>query len=83
MKLLLQLLWDKPRLRTDYIDCWHYLAEVTAGLTPGKTWTQVRGIVSAAWAHLRQLVGVWEALFRLKLLGATVDLLTTSPLSTM
>ncbi len=79
MGLLLQLLWDRPRLRSDFLDCWHRTSDEFAGLPPEKVWSRVRGIVSASWAHLRQLGGDWESPFRLRLLDEHVDILATSP----
>ncbi len=81
--LLLQLLWDRPRLRADFLDCWRHLAEATVGLSAAQVWRQTRGMVSAAWAHLRQIGAEWTSPFRLRLLEAEVDLLTTSPLHVM
>ncbi len=79
MALLLQLLWDRPRLRSEFLDCWHYMSQELAGLSPEKTWSRVRGIVSAAWAHLRQIGGEWTSPFCLKLVDEQVDILITSP----
>ncbi len=55
--MLLALLWDSPRLRGEFIDTWRQLSSELAGLSPMRTWSEVRGITSAAWAHLRQVGG--------------------------
>ncbi len=39
----------------------------------------MRGIVSASWAHLRQLGGEWVAPFTIRLLDAEVCILSTAP----
>ncbi len=77
--MLLTLLWDVPRLRAHFIDSWRRFAVTLAGLSPPRTWLAVRGIVSAAWAHIRQLGGEWVAPFTLRLLDADVNILSMPP----
>ncbi len=77
--MLLSLLWDRPQLRSEFIDAWRSTAADLAGCAPMAAWRRVRGIVSAAWAHLRQHRAEWTAPFRLRLLGNDVDLVSTPP----
>ncbi len=77
--MLTALLWDRPQLRSEFIDAWRSASEELAGCSAAVAWTRVRGIVSAAWAHLRQHCGEWVTPFRIKLLQCEVDLITTPP----
>ncbi len=77
--MLMALIWDRPQLRGDFIDAWYSTKEELAGLSVAKSWSCIRGIVSASWAHIRQHRAEWVAPFRVKLLQTDVDLICTPP----
>ncbi len=66
-------------MKCHFIDAWRRIADDTSGSIYQQAWSKVRGIVSAAWAHLRQVRAEWTAPFRLRLLHSEVDLVTTPP----
>ncbi len=79
LAMLTALLWDRPQLRSEFIDAWNSAAEDLAGRSAMAAWSRVRGIVSAAWAHLRQHGAEWIAPFRVKALRTEIDLIATPP----
>ena len=81
--MLLTLLWDVLGLREEFCTAWHRASIVLKGISASFAWKLVRGPVTAAWAHLRQVGAEWVSPFGLRLLGFQVDVLRLRPLQVL
>ncbi len=83
MRTLLNLLWDQPQLRADFVTAWRETAREFNRCSEAAAWRLVRGPVSGAWAHIKRIDASWTAPFRINVLSHDVDLLLTPPLQVM
>ncbi len=71
--------WDERNWRQDFIEAWRAAETEFRDCSESAAWRQVRGVVTAAWAHFKRVGIVWPSPFRIKVLDGSVDLLVTSP----
>ncbi len=77
---LLKLMWDEPRHRQGIVRAWRAFHHRYADAAPGQAWAGVRGPVSAAYAHLKDIEARWPHPFVAVLLDVPVRLLEIPPL---
>ena len=82
LKYLLAKLWRHPEDRPGFVRAWNLLRSRFASRSLKWMWAQVRGPLSAAWVHLREIGARWESPFLVVSRGLSIDLLVTAPYRT-
>ncbi len=83
LRTVLELLWDRPQTRADFVITWQKAAEEFRTCSEAAAWRLVRGPVSGAWAHMKRIGVHWAAPFRITILAHDVDILRTPPKQVM
>ncbi len=77
--LLLKQVWDVARKRSDFVRAWYQAREQIPLADGSPNWRNVRGPVSAAFAHLLRIGASWPKAFRIVALGSEIDILKVPP----
>ena len=80
LKEILRLLWDQPSVRRGFIWAWRFAQDRIFAVDNSKYWNEVRGPVSGAAAHLRDVDASWSKPFVISCNGHDIDILATPPL---
>ena len=63
LKFVMSLLWDNVENRQGFVVSWYALRERSSGWGSKEWWRNIRGPLSAAWAHLVEVGVEWISKF--------------------
>ena len=79
LRFIMSYLWDVVGSRQEFVRAWYLLREKCDGMRSKKLWQNVRGPMSAAWAHLVDIGVVWVSPFVFRSRGIDVSFLDLPP----
>ena len=79
LKFLLGWLWDHPEERQQFVLSWHDLRAKSRQWSTKEWWKNIRGPLSAAWAHLVAVDMDWVSPFLVRSRGVDVQFLDLAP----
>ena len=79
LKFIMGWLWEHPEDRQPFVVSWHLLRDRAQGWSSKEWWRNVRGPLSAAWAHLSGAGVEWVSPFLLRSRGKDLSFLDWGP----
>ena len=79
LKFLMGWLWENPEARQSFVVSWYALRDRSSGWGTKERWKNVRGPLSAAWAHLVSVGMEWVSPFAVKSRGLELSFLEWAP----
>ena len=79
LRFLMGWLWDNLDARQPFVSSWYSFRDKSIGWCSRKGWRNVRGPLSAAWAHLLSWGMEWTSPFVIKSRGIEVPFLVWAP----